>query len=83
MLGGAVDALYWPSARNMKSRASVEIHHRGYCLMIDGEAKVVARLRPLLEVIAPGVETASRTPGRTGAAGRRRTRLSALEPIGG
>jgi len=39
---------------------------RGYCLMIGGEAEVVARLRPLFEAIAPGVEAASRTPGRMG-----------------
>jgi 6-phosphogluconate dehydrogenase len=39
---------------------------RGYCLMIGGEAKIVERLRPLFEAIAPGVEAASRTPGRRG-----------------
>jgi 6-phosphogluconate dehydrogenase len=39
---------------------------RGYCLMIGGEANVVERLRPLFEAIAPGVEAASRTPGRMG-----------------
>jgi 6-phosphogluconate dehydrogenase len=38
---------------------------RGYCLMIGGEAEVFERLRPLFEAIAPGVGTASRTPGRT------------------
>ncbi len=39
---------------------------RGYCLMIGGERGAVARLDPLLRSIAPGVETAPRTPGRTG-----------------
>ncbi|MDA8302961.1 MAG: decarboxylating 6-phosphogluconate dehydrogenase [Actinomycetota bacterium] len=39
---------------------------RGYCLMIGGEADVVAHLEPLFEAIAPGVAAASRTPGRTG-----------------
>jgi 6-phosphogluconate dehydrogenase len=39
---------------------------RGYCLMIGGETVVVERLGPLFEAIAPGVETAPRTPGRRG-----------------
>ncbi|CAI7975555.1 MULTISPECIES: phosphogluconate dehydrogenase (NAD(+)-dependent, decarboxylating) [Parafrankia] len=39
---------------------------RGYCLMIGGEPEVAARLEPLFETIAPGVDTAPRTPGRTG-----------------
>src|SRR5437764_3016730 len=39
---------------------------RGYCLMIGGETKAVERLAPLFEAIAPGVEAASRTPGREG-----------------
>jgi 6-phosphogluconate dehydrogenase len=39
---------------------------RGYCLMIGGEAEVVARLEPIFRTIAPGVEAAPRTPGREG-----------------
>jgi 6-phosphogluconate dehydrogenase len=39
---------------------------RGYCLMIGGEAEVVERLRPIFATIAPGMDSASRTPGRTG-----------------
>jgi 6-phosphogluconate dehydrogenase len=39
---------------------------RGYCLMIGGERDVVQHLDPLLRTIAPGVETAPRTPGKTG-----------------
>jgi 6-phosphogluconate dehydrogenase len=39
---------------------------RGYCLMIGGEKDVVQHLDPLLRTIAPGVETALRTPGKTG-----------------
>jgi 6-phosphogluconate dehydrogenase len=39
---------------------------RGYCLMIGGEEKIVARLRPLFVAIAPGVDAAPRTPGRQG-----------------
>jgi 6-phosphogluconate dehydrogenase len=40
---------------------------RGYCLMIGGEDEVVERLGPLFASIAPGVDSAPRTPGRTGA----------------
>jgi 6-phosphogluconate dehydrogenase len=39
---------------------------RGYCLMIGGEAEVVARLEPLFRALAPGLEAAARTPGRLG-----------------
>lgn len=37
---------------------------RGYCLMIGGEEKVVQHLDPIFATLAPGIETASRTPGR-------------------
>ncbi len=37
---------------------------RGYCLMIGGEAAVVARLDPLFAALAPGIDAAPRTPGR-------------------
>ena len=39
---------------------------RGFCLMIGGEDDVVQRLYPLFGSIAPGVEAAERTPGRSG-----------------
>ena len=39
---------------------------RGYCLMIGGDAEPVARLNPIFESIAPGFDTAERTPGRSG-----------------
>jgi 6-phosphogluconate dehydrogenase len=39
---------------------------RGYSLMIGGEQEPVERLAPLFATIAPGVEAAARTPGRTG-----------------
>jgi 6-phosphogluconate dehydrogenase len=39
---------------------------RGYCLMIGGEAEVVARLDPIFRTLAPGLEAAERTPGREG-----------------
>ncbi|UGT52401.1 phosphogluconate dehydrogenase (NAD(+)-dependent, decarboxylating) [Nocardia asteroides] len=39
---------------------------RGFCLMIGGEAEQVKYLEPLFQSIAPGVDAAPRTPGRTG-----------------
>jgi 6-phosphogluconate dehydrogenase len=39
---------------------------RGFCLMIGGEDDVVERLSPLFATIAPGVDSAPRTPGRSG-----------------
>jgi 6-phosphogluconate dehydrogenase len=40
---------------------------RGFCLMIGGEPEVVAHLDPILATIAPGVDAAPRTDGRSGA----------------
>jgi 6-phosphogluconate dehydrogenase len=37
---------------------------RGYCLMIGGEQSVVQHLDPVFTTLAPGIATASRTPGR-------------------
>jgi 6-phosphogluconate dehydrogenase len=37
---------------------------RGYCLMIGGEEDVVKHLDPIFSTLAPGVNAASRTPGR-------------------
>ncbi len=39
---------------------------RGYCLMIGGDDEAVGRLEPVFDTLAPGVETAARTPGRDG-----------------
>jgi 6-phosphogluconate dehydrogenase len=39
---------------------------RGFCLMIGGEDKVVQHLDPIFATIAPGVDSAERTPGLTG-----------------
>lgn len=41
---------------------------RGYCLMIGGEEQIVRHLEPIFRSIAPGMDAAPRTPGRTGAA---------------
>lgn len=39
---------------------------RGYSLMIGGKKEVVSPLDPLFRALAPGFESATRTPGRTG-----------------
>ncbi|MGC1165205.1 MAG: decarboxylating 6-phosphogluconate dehydrogenase [Solirubrobacterales bacterium] len=39
---------------------------RGYCLMIGGPDRAVERLDPIFASLAPGVESAARTPGRSG-----------------
>jgi 6-phosphogluconate dehydrogenase len=39
---------------------------RGYCLMIGGPDRAVGRLDPIFASLAPGVESAERTPGRSG-----------------
>jgi 6-phosphogluconate dehydrogenase len=39
---------------------------RGYCLMIGGPDGAVRRLEPIFASLAPGVEAAERTPGRSG-----------------
>ena len=39
---------------------------RGFSLMIGGEKSVVDRLDPIFKAMAPGVDSAPRTPGRTG-----------------
>lgn len=39
---------------------------RGYSLMIGGDADVVASLDPIFRALCPGVESAERTPGRSG-----------------
>jgi 6-phosphogluconate dehydrogenase len=70
---------YHDDIRAATSLAGKEIHHidcgtsggvwgleRGFCLMLGGEKKVVDRLAPLFASIAPGVDAAPRTPGRTG-----------------
>jgi 6-phosphogluconate dehydrogenase len=39
---------------------------RGYCMMIGGPDAAVERLDPIFDTLAPGVEAAERTPGRSG-----------------
>jgi 6-phosphogluconate dehydrogenase len=40
---------------------------RGFCLMIGGDDAIVQHLDPIFSALAPGVEAAPRTPGRTDA----------------
>jgi 6-phosphogluconate dehydrogenase len=42
---------------------------RGYCLMIGGDEAAVRRLDPIFAALAPGIDEASRTPGREKAGG--------------
>ncbi len=66
--------------RRAKALAEKQIHYldvgtsggvwgleRGYCMMIGGEAEVVARLDPIFATLAPGLGSTPRTPGREGA----------------
>ncbi|MBA3717871.1 MAG: decarboxylating 6-phosphogluconate dehydrogenase [Actinobacteria bacterium] len=39
---------------------------RGFCMMVGGDQEAVSRLEPVLDDLAPGVDSAERTPGRTG-----------------
>src|SRR2546428_2804238 len=39
---------------------------RGFCLMIGADDEVFTRLEPIFATLAPGVDAAPRTPGRTG-----------------
>jgi 6-phosphogluconate dehydrogenase len=40
--------------------------HRGYCLMIGGDEDAFRQVEPVFRTLAPGVDSAERTPGRTG-----------------
>jgi 6-phosphogluconate dehydrogenase len=39
---------------------------RGYCLMIGGDGDAVTHLDPIFASLAPGIQAAERTPGRSG-----------------
>jgi 6-phosphogluconate dehydrogenase len=39
---------------------------RGYCQMIGGDSDVVERLEPIFAALAPAIDAAPRTPGRSG-----------------
>jgi 6-phosphogluconate dehydrogenase len=70
---------YHDDIRHAKELGEKGIHHvdvgtsggvygleRGFCLMIGGEDDVVERLYPIFGSLAPGVDAAPRTPGRSG-----------------
>jgi 6-phosphogluconate dehydrogenase len=70
---------YHDDLRRAKALAKSGIHYvdvgtsggiwgfkRGYCQMIGGEDKVVKRLDPIFAALAPGVDSAARTPGKVG-----------------
>ncbi len=42
---------------------------RGYCLMIGGPAEAVQEMAPVFDTLAPGIDSAPRTEGRSGDAG--------------
>jgi 6-phosphogluconate dehydrogenase len=73
------NSFYRDDIARAKELAAKAIHHidvgtsggvfglaRGFCLMIGGEEQVVKRLDPIFATIAPGIDTAPRTPGRSG-----------------
>ncbi len=39
---------------------------RGYCMMVGGDSEAVERMTPIFDTLAPGIESAARTPGREG-----------------
>ena len=74
------NSYYRDDVRRAKQLAAAGMHHvdvgtsggvaggaRGYCLMIGGEKTIVEHLTPIFSALAPGVGTAPRTPGRSGA----------------
>jgi 6-phosphogluconate dehydrogenase len=73
------NSYYRDDLRRAKTLASADIHYvdvgtsggvwgkeRGYCLMIGGDEKVVERLDPIFAALAPSIDAAPRTAGRTG-----------------
>ncbi len=73
------NSYYRDDLRRSKSLAQAGLHYvdvgtsggvwgkeRGYCQMIGGDADVVERLGPIFSALAPPVDAAERTPGRSG-----------------
>ncbi len=73
------NSYYHDDLRRAKQLATKKLHYvdvgvsggvwgleRGYCMMIGGEDDVVQHLDPIFKVLAPGVASASRTPGCSG-----------------
>ena len=55
---------------------------RGFSLMIGGETAVVNRLNPLFKALAPGVDSAERTPGKSGAVSQAENGFYHCGPVG-
>jgi 6-phosphogluconate dehydrogenase len=55
---------------------------RGYCLMVGGPDVAVHELAPIFDALAPGVDTAARTPGRTGEPGTEERGWLHCGPVG-
>ena len=55
---------------------------RGYSLMIGGDEKVVVSLDPIFKALAPGIDAADRTPGRTGEPGQSEYGYLHCGPVG-
>jgi len=55
---------------------------RGYCLMIGGDETAVRRLDPIFAALAPGIETAPRTPGRMKSTGTAERGYLHCGPVG-
>jgi 6-phosphogluconate dehydrogenase len=71
------NTMFKDDVRRAKALAARQLHYvdvgtsggvhgleRGYCLMIGGDAEVVARLDPIFRTLAPGRGAIERTPGR-------------------
>ena len=55
---------------------------RGYCLMIGGDDTGFGRAEPIFASLAPGVDAAPRTPGRTGEPGQAEQGYLHCGPVG-
>ncbi|HEX2381643.1 MAG TPA: decarboxylating 6-phosphogluconate dehydrogenase [Acidimicrobiales bacterium] len=73
------NSYYRDDIRRAEELAGIGIHYidvgtsggvfgldRGYCLMIGGDDEGVERLDPIFDALAPGIDAAPRTDGRTG-----------------
>lgn len=73
------NSYYIDDIRRAKELAAAGIHYvdvgtsggvwgleRGYCQMIGGELETVQRLEPIFSALAPTIDSAPRTPGRSG-----------------
>ncbi len=61
LAGSGIDYL------DVGTSGGVHGRERGFCLMIGGPESAYRRLEPLFATLAPGVDSAARTEGRTGA----------------